>query len=114
LSNAQRKISEEGKAFVIENRAMSSASRMAKLALPNLFPANDRALIGKLSEDLHLNVSWDEYGDQHQNLVRWRLPGALADDEAGYDQEVEDEGGRGGERQCMGRYRKQELPLSGF
>ena len=82
----------------MENRTVSSASRVAKLALPNIFPAKDRTFIAKLSEDLHLNVSWDEYDDQDQNLVTWRLPGALADDdEAGYNQEVEEEGQGGGD-----------------
>jgi len=50
----------------------------------------DRTFITKLSDDLHLNVSWDEYDDQDQNLATWRLPGAHADDdEVDNDQEVE-------------------------
>ncbi len=36
-------------------------------------------------------MSWDEYDDQDQNLVTWRLPGALDDEEADDDQEVEEE-----------------------
>ena len=93
LTNAQRNIFEEVKAFVMENRAVSAAaSRAAKLSLPNLFPSRDRTFITKLSDDLHLNVSWDEYDDQDQNLVTWRLPGAHADDdEVDNDQEVEDD-----------------------
>jgi 5'-3' exoribonuclease 1 len=77
----------------MENRAMSS--RGEKFTLPNVFPARDRKFIVKLSDDLHLNVAWDEYDDQDQNLVTWRFPGALAndDDEPGDDQAVEDEGG---------------------
>ena len=51
------------------------------LSLPNLFPARDRTFITKLSEDLHLNVGWDEYDEQDQNLVTWRFPRALDDGE---------------------------------
>lgn len=59
----------------MENRKILSAShyRSARLALPNEFPARDRAFITKLSEELHLDVGWDEY-DQDQNLVTWRFP----------------------------------------
>ena len=59
----------------MENRGIHSAShyRSARLALPNEFPARDRAFITKLSEALHLDVGWDEY-DQDQNLVTWRFP----------------------------------------
>ena len=59
----------------MENRGILSAShyRSARLALPNEFPARDRSFITKLSEELHLDVGWDEY-DQDQNLVTWRFP----------------------------------------
>jgi 5'-3' exoribonuclease 1 len=59
----------------MENRGKFSVShyRSARLALPNEFPARDRAFITKLSEELHLNVGWDEY-DQDRNLVTWRFP----------------------------------------
>jgi len=92
LTDSQRGIFEKVKAFVMENRDVSAASTAAKLSLPNIFSSRDRTFITKLSDDLHLNVSWDEYDDQDQNLVTWRLPGALADDgEAEVDQEVEDD-----------------------
>ena len=58
----------------MENRTLSASHhRAARLALPNEFPARDRAFITKLSEELHLQVGWDEY-EQDQNLVTWRLP----------------------------------------
>jgi 5'-3' exoribonuclease 1 len=59
----------------MDNREILSAShlRSARLALPNEFPARDRAFITKFSEELHLDVGWDEY-DQDQNLVTWRFP----------------------------------------
>jgi 5'-3' exoribonuclease 1 len=58
----------------MENRGILSASQYpsARLALSNQFPARDRAFITKLSEDLHLDVGWDEY-EEDQNLVTWRL-----------------------------------------
>ena len=59
----------------MENREILSAShyRSARLALPNEFPARDRTFITKLSDELHLDVGWDEY-DQDQNLVTWKFP----------------------------------------
>ena len=59
----------------MENRKTLSPShhRSARLALPNEFPARDRVFITKFSEELHLDVGWDEY-DQDQNLVTWRFP----------------------------------------
>ena len=74
----------------MENRGIPSAShyRSARLALPNEFPARDRAFITKLSEELHLDVGWDEY-DQDQNLVTWRFPKL--------SHQVEEENGEGEE-----------------
>jgi 5'-3' exoribonuclease 1 len=84
------------KAFVVENRNAPSPShyRAARLALPNQFPARDRAFITKLSQDLHLSVQWDEYDEQDVNLVTWRFPRALDDGEV---DEVEEEGGENSE-----------------
>jgi hypothetical protein len=45
--------------------------------MPNTFPARERKFISTLAEELHLSVSWDEYDEDDQNLVTWRLPGAL-------------------------------------
>ena len=84
------------KTFVIENRKAPSAShyRAARLALPNQFPAKDRAFITKLSQDLHLSLQWDEYDEQDVNLVTWRFPRTLDDGEV---EEVEEEGGENSE-----------------
>ncbi|KAJ3505765.1 hypothetical protein NLJ89_g7245 [Agrocybe chaxingu] len=99
LTKAQREIFDRVKAFVMENRNAPSAShyRAARLSLPNLFPARDRAFITRLSEDLHLSVSWDEYDEQDNNLATWRFPRVLEDsdkkgtEEEGDDGEWEDE-----------------------
>jgi 5'-3' exoribonuclease 1 len=76
LTNNQKRIFDKIKAFVLDNRKILSPShyRAARLALPNDFPARDRVFITKLSGDLHLQVGWDEYDDQDQNLVTWRFP----------------------------------------
>jgi 5'-3' exoribonuclease 1 len=76
----------------MENR--TGSSRGEKFTLPNVFPARDRVFIVKISDDLHLNVAWDEYDDQDQNLVTWRFPGVVAkdDDKPEDDQVVENEG----------------------
>jgi len=74
-----------------------SQSRSSKLALPNTFAARDRAFITKLGEELNLAVAWDEYDEEDQNVVTFRLPGASEDaisDEDGSDgddEEWEDE-----------------------
>ena len=76
LTKNQRRIFDKIKAFVVDNRKIMSPShyRAARLALPNDFPARDRMFVTKLSHDLRLQVGWDEYDDQDQNLVTWRFP----------------------------------------
>ncbi|PPQ77620.1 hypothetical protein CVT25_011231 [Psilocybe cyanescens] len=83
LNKTQREVFERVKTFVMENRNLPSPShyRAARLAMPNQFPAKDRQFITKLSEDLHLSVRWDEYDEQDVNLVTWRFPMALDEDE---------------------------------
>lgn len=88
MTKYQREIFDNVKAFVLENRG---ASPIAKLSLPNVFPARDRAFITKLSEDLHLSVTWDEYDEQDQNLVTWRFPRTLSERYPGENGVVEDE-----------------------
>ena len=74
LTKNQRDIFDKVKKFIFDSRSLSASHhRSARLALPNQFPARDRAFITKLSEELHLDVGWDEY-DRNQNLVTWRLP----------------------------------------
>jgi hypothetical protein len=45
--------------------------------MPNIFPARERKFISTLAEELHLSISWDEYDEDDQNLVTWRLPQVL-------------------------------------
>ncbi|KDR78513.1 hypothetical protein GALMADRAFT_209008 [Galerina marginata CBS 339.88] len=40
-----------------------------------------RDVLEQLSDDLHLNVQWDEYDEENVNLVTWRFPWALDDGE---------------------------------
>lgn len=81
LTKAQRDIFDKVKKFVLENTSASHI-RAPKLSLPNVFPSRDRTFIAKLSEDLYLDVTWDEYDEQDQNLVTWRLPQALCEDDS--------------------------------
>jgi 5'-3' exoribonuclease 1 len=101
LTKNQRVIFDKVKTFIMENRGIVSLSashyRSARLALPNEFPARDRAFITKLAEDLHLDVGWDEY-DQDQNLVTWRFP-RLSNHEV--EQEKGEEEGEGGEEEVI-------------
>lgn len=46
----------------------------------NTFPARERAFINRLAEDLHLSVRWDEFNENDNNILTWRLPGVLEDD----------------------------------
>lgn len=79
LTMPQRIIFDEVKAFVLSHRKIHKASSMIKppdsLTMPNAFPARERKFIATLAADLHLDVSWDEYDDEDQNLVIFRIPG---------------------------------------
>jgi hypothetical protein len=45
--------------------------------MPNTFPAQERKFISTLAEELNPSVTWDEYDEEDQNLVTWRLPGVI-------------------------------------
>ncbi|KAG1852740.1 exonuclease II [Suillus subluteus] len=77
LTRPQRDIFDQVQQFVLQNRRKSSQHRTAALTMPNTFPARERKFISTLAEELHLSVSWDEYDEEDQNLVTWRLPGVL-------------------------------------
>jgi 5'-3' exoribonuclease 1 len=78
LTPPQKEIFEKVQAFVLQYRGASpTAMRNAVLTMPNTFPARERAFINKLADDLHLSLTWDEYDQEDQNLVTWRMPGAL-------------------------------------
>lgn len=74
----QRAIFDAVNNFILSNRDKPAAHiRTASLSMPNTFAARERKFIATLAEDLKLSVSWDEYDDDDQNLIVWRLPGAL-------------------------------------
>jgi 5'-3' exoribonuclease 1 len=91
LTGPQRVIFDQVKAFVLAHRSSSPSSKSQKtrrrLAMKNEFSAGERLFIGRLAEDLHLNVRWDEFavlgsgeGDvdadaEEVNVVTWRFPG---------------------------------------
>jgi 5'-3' exoribonuclease 1 len=77
LTRPQRDIFDKVQHFVLQNRRKSSKHRTAALTMPNTFPARERKFISTLAEELHLSVSWDEYDEDDQNLVTWRLPEVL-------------------------------------
>lgn len=53
------------------------------LQMPNTFPARERVFISNLAAELHLEVTWDEYDDEDQNLVTFRLPGTVREAQSG-------------------------------
>ena len=76
LTRPQRIIFNEVKEFVLSHMKHSTNSKLANnLTMPNNFPAREEKFIADLSAALHLDVSWDEYDDEDQNLVVFRLPG---------------------------------------
>jgi 5'-3' exoribonuclease 1 len=79
LTRPQRDIFDKVQHFVLQNRRKSSQHRTAVLTMPNTFPARERKFISTLAEELNLSVTWDEYDEEDQNLVTWRLPGVIDD-----------------------------------
>ena len=79
----QRIIFDEVKAFILSHRKKHGVSSRVKppvsLTMPNNFPARERKFIATLAADLHLDVAWDEYDDEDQNLVVFRIPGVPED-----------------------------------
>jgi 5'-3' exoribonuclease 1 len=79
---------------VLERRLIpSSEQREVKLSLPNTFGARERAFITKLADDFHLELSWDEYDEEDQNLAVLQFPGAF---EPPSDEKVSESGSQGG------------------
>lgn len=71
--------------------------------IPNTFPARERKFITDLAGDLHLEVTWDEYDANDNNLVTLRLPGALSqpvpeNDGEGEWEDVDEEGDKAVDR----------------
>ncbi|KAF8123400.1 exonuclease II [Boletus edulis] len=78
LTQAQREIFGKVKKFVLDNRE-TRPSINTSLTMQNTFPSSDRNFISTLGADLHLSVTWDEYDEEDQNLVTWRLPGSTVE-----------------------------------
>ncbi|KAG2354481.1 hypothetical protein BDR07DRAFT_1429330 [Suillus spraguei] len=77
LTCPQRDIFDQVQQFVLQNPRKPSQHRTAALTMPDTFPARERKFISTLAEELHLSVTWNEYDEEDQNLVTWRLPGFL-------------------------------------
>ena len=61
--------------WVLENRdAEPEEKRNARLPFVNDISAGERKFISSLAAELHLDVAWDEYDEQDQNLIVLRLP----------------------------------------
>ncbi|KAL5525520.1 hypothetical protein ACEPAG_6856 [Sanghuangporus baumii] len=97
LTAPQRIIFEEVKSFVLSHRkshvASSTEELLDALRMPNTFPARERRFIADLAAELHLEVSWDEYDDEDQNLVVFRLPGTTESAKTASDEAVIEENG---------------------
>jgi 5'-3' exoribonuclease 1 len=91
LTSSQREIFEKVQTFVLQQRDISASGKPRRLGLVNNFPAKDREFITTLAEDLNLELAWDEYDEDDQNLVTLRPPGMSE------EIQEEQEGGGGGE-----------------
>lgn len=95
LTTPQRIIFDEVKAFVLSHRKTHAASSMETppdaLRMPNTFPARERKFISELAGALHLDVSWDEYDDEDQNLAVFRIPGTVKHVQTGKEEVIADE-----------------------
>jgi 5'-3' exoribonuclease 1 len=66
-----------------------------RLSFVNSFPARDKAFLTKIAQDLHLELTWDEYDEQDRNLAVLRIPslaGAGVNQDDDDSDEDEDEG----------------------
>lgn len=82
----------------------------------NAFPARERVFITKLTEDLHLSETWDEFDEEDRNLVTWRFPRALEEEPETGEQkehsewededEVEDEESKAAVDRVLKKYEK--------
>ena len=90
LTLSQREIFDKVQRFVLQQRGARASGKAARLELLNDFPARDREFIISLAADLHLELAWDEYDDNDDNIVTFCLPGTPEEPQA--DLEGEDEG----------------------
>ena len=82
LTPPQRLIFEKVQKFVLEQRDVGASGKRARLELLNDFPARDREFINKLATDLHLELAWDDYNDDDENIVTFSLPRSQEEPEA--------------------------------
>ena len=73
LTPPQRLIFEKVQQFVLGQRDFGS-SKTARLELLNDFPARDREFITRLATDLHLELAWDDYNEDDDNIITFSLP----------------------------------------
>ena len=94
LTLSQREIFDKVQRFVLHQRGGGASGKVARLELLNDFPARDREFINSLAADLHLEIAWDEYDENDQNIVTFSVPGTLEEPQAdpeGEGEENEDE-----------------------
>ena len=77
LTPSQREIFEKVQKFVLQQRDVGASGKVQRLELLNDFPARDREFINGLAEDLHLELAWDEYDENDDNIVTFYPPGIL-------------------------------------
>ncbi|KAH9003127.1 exonuclease II [Lactarius hatsudake] len=82
LTPPQRLIFEKVQKFVLEQRDAGANAKAARLELLNNFPARDREFINRLATDLHLELAWDGYNDDDENMVTFALPRSQEEPEA--------------------------------
>jgi 5'-3' exoribonuclease 1 len=82
LTLSQREIFDKVQRFVLNQREGGASGRATRLELLNEFPARDREFISSLAAELHLELAWDEYNEDDQNLVTFRVPGTPEEPQA--------------------------------
>jgi 5'-3' exoribonuclease 1 len=119
LTPPQRLIFEKVQQFVLGQRD-AGASKTSRLELLNSFPARDREFINRLATDLHLELAWDDYNDDDENIVTFSLPRSqeepesdAADGEEGNEDdwvsEEEDEEARNAVDRVLDKYGKAKV-----
>jgi 5'-3' exoribonuclease 1 len=120
LTLSQREIFDKVQRFVLQRRGAGASDKAARLELLNDFPARDREFINSLAADLHLELAWDEYDQNDENIVTFCVPGtheephADPEDEGeGNDDEwvsdKEDEEARNAVDRVLDKYRKAKV-----
>jgi len=120
LTLSQREIFDKVQRFVYEQREVGASDKAGRLVLPNNFPARDREFINDLAADLHLELTWDEYDENDQNIVTFCVPRTPegpqvapedeneADDDEWVSEE-EDEEARNAVDRVLNKYRKAKV-----